>query len=66
MHVVDKNLRAEIPEWLHQKTAKKPFPIPSIGVDDKKVIILLSAPPRPGLPENVGIDLTFGALLGRR
>ena len=69
MHVVEKTLRAEIPDWLHQKTAKKPFPILSIGVDEKKVIILLSTPPRPvyvELPENVGIDLTFGALLGRR
>ena len=69
MNVVEKTLRAEIPDWLHQKTSKKPFPILSIGVDDKKVIILLSAPPRPvyiELPENVGIDLTFGALLGRR
>ena len=38
-------------------------------MDDKKVIRLLSAPPRPvyiELPENVGVDLTFGALLGRR
>ena len=69
MHVVEKTLRAEIPDWLHQKTSKKPFPIFSIGVDDKEVIILLSAPPRAvyvELQENVGIDLTFGALLGRR
>ena len=69
MHVVKKNLRADIPDWLHQKTARKLFRIFSIGVDDKKVIIFLSAPPRPvyvELPENVGIDLTFGALLGRR